>query len=129
VSLPVWIEAADEGGFVVRAGRGAYYLAASGDLRLSSRVEMRLLGRDQGSGSSLSSRLPGYTNDLRGNDPARWRTGIPQYGRVRFARVYPGIDLVFHGEETEEVEYDFDVAPGGSPCNGPQNLDTKMAFS
>jgi hypothetical protein len=76
---------------------------------------MRLLGRDQGSGSSLSSRLPGYTNDLRGNDPARWRTGIPQYGRVRFARVYPGIDLVFHGEETEEVEYDFDVAPGGSP--------------
>ena len=114
VSLPVWIEVADEGGFVVRAGRGAYYLTVSGDLRLSSRVEMRLLGRDPGSGSSLSSRLPGYTNDLHGNDPARWRTGVPQYGRVRFAQVYPGIDLVFHGGQTE-VECDFDVAPGGSP--------------
>jgi len=39
---------------------------------------------------------------------------VPQYGRVRFARVYPGIDLVFHGGQTE-VEYDFEVAPGGSP--------------
>jgi len=112
--MPVWIEPADGGGFAVRAGTGAYSLTAAGDLRLSSRLEMRLAGRDPGSGSSLSNRLPGYTNDLRGNDPGRWRTGVAQYGRVRFARVYAGIDLVFHGGQTE-VEYDFEVAPGVSP--------------
>jgi uncharacterized protein (TIGR03437 family) len=114
VRLPVWFEAADGDGFAVRTGRGTYYLTASGGLRLSPRLEMRLAGGVPALGSYLSNRLPGYTNDFRGNDPARWRTGVPQYGRVRFARVYPGIDLVFHGEQTE-LEYDFEVAPGVSP--------------
>jgi uncharacterized protein (TIGR03437 family) len=110
----VWFEAGDGDGFAVRTGSGAYYLTASGGLRLSPRLEMRLAGGAPALESYLSNRLSGYTNDLRGNDPARWRTGIPQYGRVRFTRVYPGIDLVFHGEQTE-LEYDFEVAPGVSP--------------
>jgi hypothetical protein len=114
VRLPVWFEAGDSDGFAVRTGSGTYHLTASGGLRLSPRLEMRLAGGVPALGSYLSNRLPGYTNDLRGNDPARWRTGVPQYGRVRFARVYPGIDLVFHGEQTE-LEYDFEVSPGVSP--------------
>lgn len=55
--------------------------------------------------------LPGRTHYLVGDDPARWRTGIPSFARVRYRDVYPGIDLVFHGDP-RQVEYDFVVAPG-----------------
>ena len=48
---------------------------------------------------------------LRGNDPSGWQTDVPSYGRVRYAQVYPGVDLIFYGTE-RQLEYDFVVAPG-----------------
>jgi len=44
VRLPVWFEAGDSDGFAVRTGSGTYHLTASGGLRLSPRLEMRLAG-------------------------------------------------------------------------------------
>ena len=49
-----------------------------------------------------------------GNDPARWRTGVAHYGRVRYEAVYPGIDLVYYGAG-RQLEYDWVVAPGAEP--------------
>mgnify|MGYP001389337330 CR=1 FL=1 len=60
--------------------------------------------------------LPGVANYLIGNDPAKWRTGVPNWARVRFAGVYPGVDLVYHGDNPgRRLEYDFVVAPGADP--------------
>jgi len=39
---------------------------------------------------------------------------VPHFGRVRFAEVYPGIDLVYYSTG-RNVEYDFVVAPGADP--------------
>src|SRR5215510_12365598 len=50
-------------------------------------------------------------NYLIGNDPQQWHTGIPNYARVEYREVYPGIDLSFYGSQTR-LEYDFAVAPG-----------------
>ena len=47
-------------------------------------------------------------------DPSRWVSNVPHYGRIRYAQVYPGIDVEFHGEP-DDLEYDFVVAPGASP--------------
>jgi len=58
--------------------------------------------------------LPGTVNYFTGNDPARWRSGIPTYARAQFKGVYPGIDLVYYGNR-RQLEYDFVVAPGASP--------------
>lgn len=55
--------------------------------------------------------LPGRTSYFRGNDPARWHAGIENYARIRYAQVYPGIDLAFYGNG-EHLEHDFIVAPG-----------------
>jgi hypothetical protein len=49
-----------------------------------------------------------------GNDPMRWRTRVAHYGRVRYAAVYPGIDLVYYGN-AGQLEYDWVVAPGADP--------------
>jgi hypothetical protein len=54
------------------------------------------------------------SNYITGNDPARWRTGVSHFGRVRYAEIYPGINLEFYGSEGQ-LEYDFIVAPGGDP--------------
>jgi uncharacterized protein (TIGR03437 family) len=39
------------------------------------------------------------------------QTDIPTYRRVRYSRLYPGIDCVFYGDQ-KGLEVDFEVAPG-----------------
>jgi hypothetical protein len=54
-------------------------------------------------------------NFLIGNDSSRWHTNIPTYTRVRYANLYPGIDLIFYGGGERHLEYDLVVAPGADP--------------
>ena len=58
--------------------------------------------------------LPGRVNYYIGRDRSQWRTDIPTYGRVRYARVYAGVDVVVYGNR-RQLEYDFVVAPGADP--------------
>ena len=58
--------------------------------------------------------LPGKTNYYLSADPAIWRTGIPNYARVRYRSVFRGVDLAIYGDQ-QEVEYDWLVAPDGDP--------------
>jgi uncharacterized repeat protein (TIGR01451 family) len=58
--------------------------------------------------------LASRANYFGGSDPAQWYTGIPTYARVRYAQVYPGIDMVYYGSQ-RQLEYDFVVAPGSDP--------------
>src|SRR5579872_7276840 len=53
----------------------------------------------------------GISNYFIGNDPAKWRTNIPNYRRVEFKSVYAGVDLVYYGNP-QKLEYDLVVAPG-----------------
>ena len=64
-----------------------------------------ITGRDQ---------QPGKINYFLGNDPAKWHTNISTFGRVEYDEVYPGIDLVYYGNQ-QQVEYDFVVSPGTNP--------------
>ena len=64
--------------------------------------------------SSRSINRPGRSNYFIGNDPTKWRTNVPQFSKVKYAGVYPGIDLVFYGNQ-RNLEYDFVVAPGADP--------------
>jgi Beta-propeller repeat/Cep192 domain 4/Abnormal spindle-like microcephaly-assoc'd, ASPM-SPD-2-Hydin len=57
---------------------------------------------------------PGKVNYFIGNDPAKWRTNIPTFGRVRCKNIYPGIDLVYYGNH-RQLEYDFEILPGADP--------------
>src|SRR5207302_3426253 len=58
--------------------------------------------------------LPGKANYFIGKDPAKWRTNVPTYAKVRYANVYPGIDLIYYGNQ-RQLEYDLVVHPGGDP--------------
>lgn len=58
--------------------------------------------------------LAGKSNYFIGNNPAKWHRNVPQFARVRYRDVYPGIDLVYYGKQGT-LEYDFEVAPGADP--------------
>ncbi len=76
-------------------------------------ITMRLLGAwadAEGRGRSV---LPGVTNYLIGSDPREWRTGVRSYAEVEYRGVYPGVDLVYYGNQ-RQLEFDFIVAPGAS---------------
>jgi hypothetical protein len=121
-NLPIGFEenrgqAAPEVKFLARNGAGAILLTSeSAVLWLpDAAVEMRWTGARPAANVEALDPLPGVTNYLRGSDPARWRTGIRSFARVRYRQVYPGIDLVFHAD-SGELEYDFVLGPGADPA-------------
>ncbi len=59
-------------------------------------------------------KLPGYSNYLFGSDPDKWLTNVSHYAKVRYANVYSGIDVVYHGNQ-DRLEDDFVVRPGADP--------------
>jgi len=56
--------------------------------------------------------LSGRINYLRGKQQA-WLTDIPTFERIRQTGVYPGIDVVYYGNQSR-LEYDIVVSPGAS---------------
>ena len=77
-------------------------------------VEMRLVGAKASARVTGAEELPGKSNYFIGNDPKKWRTNIPTYAKVRVEDVYPGVDLVYYGNQGQ-LEYDFVVRPGANP--------------
>ncbi len=79
-------------------------------------LRMSLSGANRSPGVVGLDELPGRSNYLIGNDSSKWHTGVTNFSRVAETGVYPGIDLVYHGNEGQ-LEYDFDVAPHADPRN------------
>lgn len=80
----------------------------------STVIRMHLDGANSAARVYGTQPLPGKSSYFIGNDPAQWHRDIPQFARVEFQGVYPGIDLVYYGEQ-QQLEYDFRVAPGAEP--------------
>jgi len=76
-------------------------------------VRMSLVGAASKPLVSGLDELPGKANYLIGK-PAKWRTNVPTYAKVHYREVYPGIDLVYYGNQ-RQLEYDFVVSPGANP--------------
>jgi hypothetical protein len=77
----------------------------------TSVVRMELAGALEGLRVDGAEPLPGKTNYFIGKDPAKWRSNVPTYAKVKYSGVYPGVDLVYYGNQ-RQLEYDFVVAPG-----------------
>jgi hypothetical protein len=73
-----------------------------------------LLGANAAANLTGLEQLPTRTNYFIGSDPRRWKTNVPNYAKVKYSGVYPGVDLVFYGNQ-DLLEYDFIVSPGTNP--------------
>ena len=123
--------------FIARGGGYKLYFTAEGPIIALQRrkprksvsaasesalIRLHMVGSIPSPEISLGEELPGATNYFIGRDPAAWRTNIKSYDRIRYANVYPGVDLVYHGNQ-QELEYDFDIAPGADPNRIEMSFD------
>ena len=113
-----------------QAEAGSEFVAQGMGYRLAlTRTESHMLLRNDRGVANLSWRLldasaltkwesldqlPSRSNYFRGQNPSAWVTNVPTFARVREAGVYPGIDLVYYGDQ-RQLEYDFAIAPGANP--------------
>lgn len=88
--------------------------AGTADSRADRVVRMKLRGANQAARVTGMQELAGTSNYFIGNDPAQWRTNVPTYERVKYEKIYSGIDLVYYGNQ-RQLEFDFIVAAGANP--------------
>ena len=74
-------------------------------------LALRFLGANRNVAIRGERPGPGRVNYLLGNDPAKWRTGLRTYERVVYRDLWPGIDMVFTGQNGK-LKYEFLVRPG-----------------
>ena len=79
-------------------------------------VQMQFVGANPSAQIYGDGGLPGKINYFLGNDPAQWRSSVPTFARVRVEGIYPGINLVYYGNQ-QQLEYDFAIAAGVSPSS------------
>ena len=80
----------------------------------SGLVRMQFIGANPEPSVTGLEELPGKANYFIGRDPTKWRTNVPTYARVEYRDIYPGVNLVYFGDQ-RQLEYDFVVRPGASP--------------
>jgi uncharacterized repeat protein (TIGR01451 family) len=112
------------------AGRSAASQNGGENGQSMESVRMTLVGSNPRAAIAGGDQLPGKSNYFIGNDPKKWRTGVPQFAGVHYQSVYPGIDLVFYGSQGR-LEYDFKVAPGADPSQAELQFDgaTKLELT
>jgi hypothetical protein len=111
--------ARSKGCTVFLTDRGAALTAAersSTGLQRASLVALRMEFINASTTARITGeeKLAGRTSYFLGNSPSRWRSNIPNFARVRYDDLYPGIDLIYYGS-AGEIEDDFLVAPGADP--------------
>ena len=89
-------------------------LRAAVKAQRTTAIHLQLEGANPSAEIAGADKLPGKSNYFVGNDPNNWVTDVPAYSRVKYSAIYPGIDLVFYGNQ-RHLEYDFVVAPGADP--------------
>lgn len=57
-------------------------------------LRMKLPGARRSANWEGLEKQEGISNYFIGNDPAKWRSGVPNYGSVRAQSIYPGVDLL-----------------------------------
>lgn len=80
----------------------------------SSALRMKLVNASANPAIAGSDEAPGKSNYLIGDDPKQWRTNLANYAKVKYHGVYPGVDLIYYGNQSQ-LEYDFVLKPGADP--------------
>jgi uncharacterized protein (TIGR03437 family) len=114
--------------FLARGAGYSMFLTPSGAvLDLASRdrglrrIAWTWIGSDAAGRLDPEARRASVTNYLVGGRNA-WRASVENYGRVRHRGVYPGIDVVYYGNQ-RRLEYDIVVAPHADYSRARFRLD------
>lgn len=107
--------------FLARGRRYALFLTESGAVvslyqpQGTTALQIKPVGANPGATAIGVNELSDRSNYFVGKDPQHWHTNIPTYAAVKYEAVYPGIDLVYRGNQGQ-LEYDFRLAPNANPA-------------
>ena len=82
--------------------------------RIATSVRLALAGANPHAEVEALDAQLGKSNYLIGSNPSNWHRNVPHFARVKYRDVYPGIDLVYYGNQGQ-LESDYVLAPGASP--------------
>jgi uncharacterized protein (TIGR03437 family) len=91
-------------------------------------IEMHFAGANSRPGIEGLDPRATHSNYYSGNDPHNWQIDVPNYSRIRYSSVYPGIDAVFYGND-DRLEYDLVAAPGANPGAIQLMFDAEVKLS
>lgn len=117
--LPLSFEPVGEGRFVSR-GPGYSLALTAAEAVVGVRggtFRLRPAGPTADPAARLVAAEPlgGTVTRLTGDDPSRWRAGLSTFARVEVRQVWPGVDMVWHGDQ-RRLEHDMVVSPGVDPA-------------
>ena len=108
-------ESAGQSYMAYENGRAVYVSSVGAEFLLNGNpVRMKFADASQKPQGQGLDPLPGRNNYFLGKNPLLWRTDLPRYARVQYHDLYPGIDLVYYGNEGN-LEYDLIVSPYTNP--------------
>ena len=103
--------------FIARGAKATLYLnnhSAKLESSAHHSLTMRWINSNSAPVISGEDRLEKQSNYFIGTDQNHWTNNISNFEKVRYEKIYPGIDLIFYGND-RELEYDFIVAPHSNP--------------
>jgi hypothetical protein len=121
-NLPLYFEANPDRTEFLSRGDGYQFLISADGVQIALRngaghpgvARMSFVGGNARAAICGEGELTGKINYLIGSDASKWQTGLPTFSKVQVSEVYPGINLVFHGNQ-QQLEYDFAIAPAANP--------------
>jgi hypothetical protein len=125
-NLPLYFEAnrgqANVAAQFIARGPDSQFLISSAGAQMFLRksttgiaaVRMQFIGANPSAQIRGEACFSGKINYLVGSDPAQWHSDIPTFAKVSVEEIYPGIGLVYYGNQ-RQLEYDFTIAPGANP--------------
>ncbi|MCC6586718.1 MAG: SBBP repeat-containing protein [Bryobacterales bacterium] len=111
--LPLSFEQRGSSEFVARGqGYTVDVLGRKAVVRTGSNIVTTLeFVNGRASTATPQHRLTGTVNYIVGNNPARWKLGLPTWERVTYRDLYRGVDIVYYGNGGQ-LEFDLDLKAG-----------------
>ena len=72
---------------------------------------------------------PGERNYFVGSDEKHWASHVRAYRQLRYANLWPGIDLTLYENQTQRLEYDMLLAPRANPARVALRYDGASALA
>jgi hypothetical protein len=116
-------------GFLAYAPRAFFGVAATHAtlaLRDQPAVRIELVGARADAAAAPLQPHKARSHYFRGGQPDSWIRDVPHYQRVRYASVYPGIDVEYYAD-AQTFEYDFVLAPGADVAPVQMAVDGAQA--
>jgi hypothetical protein len=77
-------------------------------------VRLQLVAANPAAKITGGDALSAKANYFIGREPSQWHSAIPLFSNVRVDEVYPGVQVIYYGNQSAQLEYDFLLQPGAS---------------